>query len=107
MRDYDADTGKIAHSGWIKALVERGTLGVPSGRRELRLLGLFVTVMSTVLFITQKSQSKARWFLAAGAIVALWRRCTSVRVRRVRRPPGNGSVEPFSFDRACPQPARP
>src|SRR6185503_1770763 len=63
MREFEAAAGKIAHSAWIKVLVENGAVGGllfggfvvsfaivgwRSRRRDLRILGLFTTVTLSI-----------------------------------------------------------
>jgi hypothetical protein len=79
---------KPAHSAWAKTIAENGliglillaayvlsfaVLGLRSDDRNLRYLGTFVTVLVTVTFSSTEFQSKALWFLMAGAVTLLKR----------------------------------
>jgi hypothetical protein len=74
------------HSGWIKVLAENGIPGIllfsavvasfavvgwRSGDRFLRVLGIAVTLILAVAFLSTEFQGKAFWFLSAGAITLL------------------------------------
>lgn len=91
-----------AHSAWVMVLAENGLPGillltgyvtsfalVGLRRRDpyLMLLGLFVTAMLAIAFMTNEFQGKTLWFAAAGA-TALLHQQMRLRVRpRVPLPP--------------------
>lgn len=77
---------KEAHSGWIKILVENGfigffvlllfvasfaVLGWQKKRRGLFPIGLFMTVVLALAWISTEFASKGLWFLVAGATAVL------------------------------------
>ena len=89
-----------AHSGWIKVLAENGVPGIlllgayvlsftVSGWRarnpELLRLGLMVSAVLTVAWLSTEFQNKALWLLAAGATVLLEHNPAS-RARLRRKP---------------------
>lgn len=74
------------HSGWVKVLAENGIPGIllflavvcsfavvgwKSGDHFLRVLGIAVTLILAVAFLSTEFQGKAFWFLAAGAVAVL------------------------------------
>jgi hypothetical protein len=74
------------HSGWIKVLAENGIPGIlmflavvgsfavvgwRSGDHFLRALGIAVTSILAVAFLSTEFQGKAFWFLSAGAVTLL------------------------------------
>jgi O-antigen ligase len=80
-----------AHAGWVKVLAENGLPGIlllgayvvsfaVSGWRarnpELLRLGLLVSAILAVAWISSEFQNKPLWFLAAGATVLLDRKST-------------------------------
>jgi len=86
--DFLNNNGRPAHSAWIKVLVENGIPGVVllsafilsfslAGLRRrqegLFLVGLLVTLVFVVTFISKEYQGKSLWFLAAGATTLLYR----------------------------------
>lgn len=84
-----------AHSAWVQTLAENGVPGIAllgayvasfalvgwrRARRDphLRLLGLQVTAVLSVAFVSTAFQGKGLWFLAAG-VTTLFRRAGSAR----------------------------
>jgi hypothetical protein len=80
--------GSAAHSAWVKTLAENGVPGIflmaayvisftiagfRKKSRELILLGIFVSVLLSVSFITTEFQGKGLWWLAAGVTVIMHR----------------------------------
>jgi hypothetical protein len=88
-----------AHSGWMKVLAENGFPGIlllgayvlsfaVSGWRTrapvLRRLGLLVTAVLAVAWVSTELESKGLWLLAAGATVFLHRHAIGGASRQVR-----------------------
>jgi hypothetical protein len=106
--------GRNAHSAWIMVLAENGILGLIAflsyilsfallgwSRREERLLGLglLVTVVLAVSFLSREFQGKGPWLLAAGAAVILHRAygvwpATRHHATRVLRPHLAAPIKP-------------
>ncbi len=83
---YRAGRKSDAHSAWIKVLVENGIVGITIfvtfilsilvrgwNRRRLgvQLLGLWVTVVLVLAFVTTEFQTKGVWMLIAGALAVM------------------------------------
>jgi hypothetical protein len=77
-----------AHSGWVHVLAENGIVGFSilvayvfsfavvgmrkwKQSRSLAMLGILVTAVMTIAFVSTEFQGKALWFLAAGVTVLL------------------------------------
>jgi hypothetical protein len=80
--------GTPAHSAWVKTLAENGIpgiivlaiyvcsfafVGLRKGQKELAMLGMFVTLIISVTFLSMEFQNKGIWFLAAGTTVLMQR----------------------------------
>lgn len=80
--------GTAAHSAWVKTLAENGVPGIllmaayvlsftvtgwRKKSRELIQLGIFVSVVLSISFITAEFQGKGLWWLAAGVTVIMHR----------------------------------
>jgi O-antigen ligase len=109
---YGYGASREAHAGWIKVLAENGFLGfivlgsfaisfAVMGWRKRRAglfsVGLFVTSVLLVAWVSTEFASKGIWFLTAGATVILNMRGTAglppVPARSVT-PPGTPPVSP-------------
>jgi hypothetical protein len=100
----------LSHSAWVKIMVENGPLGLllfagyllsfavvgwRRRTRELRGIGLLVTLALSVAFLSTEGQAKGLWFLAAGAAVLLGHPPGGFTngVLRGKRAPSRGSSE--------------
>jgi hypothetical protein len=88
------------HSGWMKVLAENGIPGIilfialvgsfafagwRTGDPFLRMLGSTVTLTLAIAFVSTEFQSKAFWFLSAGALTLLHREPMIAAVRGGKR----------------------
>jgi len=94
---------KSSHSAWLKTLAENGIPGVillaamvgsfayaglRQGHPDQIAVGLLVTTILALSFLTTQFQSKGLWFLVAGGIVFLHHRQVPRRsVRKKSRGP--------------------
>ncbi|HET8634166.1 MAG TPA: O-antigen ligase family protein [Gemmatimonadales bacterium] len=96
LASVDAYRRMSAHAGWIKILAENGIPGAlllaafvasfavtgwRQRRRSALRVGLWASVTLGLAFISTEYQTKAIWFLAAGAMVMLHRRGPLLRRR--------------------------
>jgi O-antigen ligase len=99
LASVDAYRRMSAHAGWIKILAENGIPGAlllaafvasfavtgwRRRRRPARRIGLWVTATLALAFVSTEYQTKAIWFLAAGAMVMLHPRGPLLLRRRHR-----------------------
>src|SRR5205823_9014360 len=100
MTQFIRDRPLQAHSGWMKILAENGIPGIMllgtyvvsfavSGLRtripDLRKLGVTVTAVLAVAWVSTEFQNKGLWLLAAGATVLLNRPAITGAVLRGSR----------------------
>ncbi len=89
LSDYASKRKSEAHSGWVKTLAEAGILGIAlhiafvlsfaavgmrSRKRNMRMLGVLVSLALAVAFISTEFQGKGLWFISAAAAVVMCRK---------------------------------